>query len=296
MFGVGNPLGEILNALQVDGGFAPFAHQPAAPVAPVAPTVPPPASFRVRSALPLIKVTADDIIEVSNKECLICLIEHELGAQVAKLPCGHIYHEECIKEWLKIRCTCPGCRYELPTDDPLYEADRVERMKKSRRYVVRCRREELDGMSISRLKALLTQCSVSFAGCVDKFELVERLLSSGCVEIVEGIPPKQLSAQEFEALSVAELKQLVLSFGLSMPWEGTRAVVEKAEIRRLLLDSGRVQLTNAPADAEIDVGDVKQVDGSEMDVVISSSDCDVNCGPTACDGSQCQSDKMELEQ
>ena len=48
---------------------------------------------------------------------------------MTQLPCGHTYHTGCIAMWFKKHCTCPECRYEVPTDDFFYELDRAERMK-----------------------------------------------------------------------------------------------------------------------------------------------------------------------
>lgn len=80
---------------------------------------PPPVSKQVLEALPDIDSTHAGAI------CGIC------GDEAAEtiLPCGHVFHREsCIEPWLTRHCTCPACRYELPTDDETYEPGRIERM------------------------------------------------------------------------------------------------------------------------------------------------------------------------
>jgi hypothetical protein len=44
------------------------------------------------------------------------------------MPCGHIFHESCIFQWLKENNTCPVCRYELETDDEEYNEGVHKRM------------------------------------------------------------------------------------------------------------------------------------------------------------------------
>ena len=44
-------------------------------------------------------------------ECSICL-EPILKNRPATLSCGHIYHKNCIKNWLKNNDECPLCRDE----------------------------------------------------------------------------------------------------------------------------------------------------------------------------------------
>ena len=44
-----------------------------------------------------------------NVECPICL-ETRAVASVRELPCGHVFHRECIDKWNQISRTCPVCR------------------------------------------------------------------------------------------------------------------------------------------------------------------------------------------
>ena len=66
----------------------------------------PPASKKAIRNLAIVQVTADDLIEESNKECLICLDDQRLGSYACKLACGHLYHKACLIEWLQKSCTC----------------------------------------------------------------------------------------------------------------------------------------------------------------------------------------------
>lgn len=66
----------------------------------------PPASRKAIRNLAVVQVTADDLIEESNKECLICLDDQRIGSYACKLACGHMYHKTCLTEWLQKSCTC----------------------------------------------------------------------------------------------------------------------------------------------------------------------------------------------
>ncbi|KAH7523497.1 E3 ubiquitin-protein ligase CIP8 [Ziziphus jujuba] len=80
----------------------------------------PPASKSAVSELPTVKIS-------SENEALLCAICKDMvnvGEMAKKLPCGHGYHGDCIVPWLGSRNSCPVCRFELPTDDPEYEAER----------------------------------------------------------------------------------------------------------------------------------------------------------------------------
>tara|TARA_B100001287_G_C22495098_1_gene440830 strand:- start:38 stop:448 length:411 start_codon:yes stop_codon:yes gene_type:complete len=54
-------------------------------------------------------ITSDDI---GNFEfCSICLDEEKNN--LSKLECGHLYHKNCIEEWLEKDLTCPICRNNI---------------------------------------------------------------------------------------------------------------------------------------------------------------------------------------
>ena len=55
--------------------------------------------------------------DISDKEkeqfdfCSICLDEKK--ESLVKLNCNHIYHKDCIKDWLRRELSCPICRCNI---------------------------------------------------------------------------------------------------------------------------------------------------------------------------------------
>lgn len=46
-------------------------------------------------------------------DCRVCLTDFNDGERLRTLPCCHIYHVDCIDEWLKRNAVCPVCRQSV---------------------------------------------------------------------------------------------------------------------------------------------------------------------------------------
>lgn len=204
---------------------------------------PPPAKASVIASLPVVTITADDLLEEANKECAVCLDDQLLGKRACKLPCGHLFHKPCVASWLEKHCTCPVCRFELETDDATYEAQRQQRMKSRK---LRMRLDELQSKRVSELKELCRSFNISTADCLDKKEIVDKLCKSGKIVITAGVPVMEMSGSEFSSQSVAQLKHLLLSFGIS-----TEGALEKEELRQRLLSSERIILVESNVESTV---------------------------------------------
>ncbi|KAF3320719.1 E3 ubiquitin-protein ligase ATL6-like protein [Carex littledalei] len=59
-------------------------------------------------------------------ECAVCLCEFEDDENIRLLPkCSHVFHTDCIDEWLSSHVTCPVCRCVL-TPDPNQPSNQTE--------------------------------------------------------------------------------------------------------------------------------------------------------------------------
>lgn len=45
--------------------------------------------------------------------CSICLVEFEAEESLRQLPCGHLYHPECVDVWLLGNASCPLCKASI---------------------------------------------------------------------------------------------------------------------------------------------------------------------------------------
>lgn len=53
-----------------------------------------------------------ELLEVGEAVCTVCLDEFNSSSEVRKLPCKHLFHAKCIEEWLAAQGlpNCPMCK------------------------------------------------------------------------------------------------------------------------------------------------------------------------------------------
>jgi hypothetical protein len=55
-----------------------------------------------------------EALEDSTEKCPICWEDFTTRITVKELPCGHIFHPNCIDEWLKgYNLMCPYCKKDI---------------------------------------------------------------------------------------------------------------------------------------------------------------------------------------
>jgi Ring finger domain len=103
----------------------------------------PRASPSAISRLPLARIFPFDKERLDQQnyhaECSVCMERLIDGIAVSRMPCGHVFHINCIVSWLGQSCACPECRYEMETMDPRYEIGRRQRMKDRTVYLCDCK-------------------------------------------------------------------------------------------------------------------------------------------------------------
>ena len=63
-----------------------------------------------RNALPVRQITSSELATSATCSCCICLVDFSFASKVKALPCGHIFHSECINPHLVQSRQCPLCR------------------------------------------------------------------------------------------------------------------------------------------------------------------------------------------
>ncbi|KAF0700747.1 Aste57867_8700 [Aphanomyces stellatus] len=74
----------------------------------------------------VVVASSTNVIETettSSECCSICLGDwHEADCadmHIVKLPCAHVFHEECVMDWLGVSAECPLCRNDAAHAQPL---------------------------------------------------------------------------------------------------------------------------------------------------------------------------------
>ena len=75
-----------------------------------------------------LKMSPHTFSNTDNEEklCTICIEDFEEGNSCIKLKCGHIFHENCISDWVKYNPQCPVCRVEIKVEVTQSTHDNVE--------------------------------------------------------------------------------------------------------------------------------------------------------------------------
>lgn len=51
-----------------------------------------------------------NINKLSHQECSVCISDFQKEEIVVILSCNHVYHKNCVEEWIKTKSNCPYCR------------------------------------------------------------------------------------------------------------------------------------------------------------------------------------------
>jgi len=235
-------------------------------------SAPPPASQNAIRLIPIVAITAEDLVDENNRECCICFDENLIGSKVARLPCGHLFHKSCIEGWLTKHCTCPVCRYELETDDPVYERERVERMRHRK---PRFRKHELERLSIRHLRELCKSLKIDLnEPLFEKRELVDNLIRSGKIEMIASPEPVEYRISDLRALGVGKLRKRMNDNGVFFD---SVDIVEKEDMVQIFINSGRVVLLpedqmNQEENQEVNENMKQEVNQEALQSNLSNSD------------------------
>jgi len=109
---------------------------------------------------------------------------------------------------------------------------------------IRVRMDELKAMKISEIRKMATQVGICISDFIDKKEIIDKLAASDSVDLIEGVPILDIPEEEWEAIGVKGLRQLLKGYGIS-----DKDALMKSELRNLLLTSGRIRVMPGEVEA-----------------------------------------------
>jgi hypothetical protein len=72
-----------------------------------------PVDAELLDLLPEITIEDTEKLPSEKRDCVVCLTNYEVNDKVLILPCTHLFHTKCIKDWFKSQNTCPICKYKI---------------------------------------------------------------------------------------------------------------------------------------------------------------------------------------
>ncbi|GMH90808.1 hypothetical protein TrST_g3878 [Triparma strigata] len=65
--------------------------------------------------------------------CSICICEYEHDDDCVQLPCSHIYHHDCLEQWINNHHKCPLCNLDLRSEEVRARAEAREQRREAER-------------------------------------------------------------------------------------------------------------------------------------------------------------------
>ena len=56
-------------------------------------------------------------LKMEPPTCTVCTETINVDTKGMFMPCGHVYHPDCLIPWLEKQNSCPVCRFELPLEE-----------------------------------------------------------------------------------------------------------------------------------------------------------------------------------
>lgn len=71
------------------------------------------------------KIGIAQVFNSEGQQCVICMEDFKKDDIVLQLKCNlkHIFHRDCILDWVKVKLACPVCRAAIQQDNTIDNQD-----------------------------------------------------------------------------------------------------------------------------------------------------------------------------